>query len=87
MNSRPARLLALMAAATLVVAGCAPSQNSSGGGEEDNGSTDSTADEASGEPVKVGIIYSETGPLAPTASSTGRAWRPASTTPPTAPAR
>ncbi|WP_238154451.1 substrate-binding domain-containing protein [Ornithinimicrobium sufpigmenti] len=75
MISRPARLLALVAASTLVVAGCAPTNDSDSGNEGnnsgnnadstgDNDSTGTAAEEASGEPVQVGIIYSETGPLA-----------------------
>ena len=68
--SRPARLLALVAASALVVVGCAPSDNDSdngNNGNSDNGDTASTGDagaEESSDPVKVGIIYSETGPLA-----------------------
>lgn len=71
MISRPARLLALVAATTLVVAGCAPSaddsnadNNGDNGANGSDGSTSSAGEEASGEPVQVGIIYSETGPLA-----------------------
>lgn len=69
MISRPTRLLALVAATTLVVAGCAPSDNDNDTGSDadngDNGSTGAAAEgEASSDPVQVGIIYSETGPLA-----------------------
>lgn len=66
MIPRPARLLALVAATTLVVAGCAPSDNGSTGSNDDTdtGPNGTAEADASGEPVKVGIIYSETGPLA-----------------------
>ena len=66
------RLFALMStAAVLTVAGCAPSTDSgsgsSGSGDESEGSASTgtaAAGEEGGEPVDVGIIYSETGPLA-----------------------
>ena len=79
MNARPARLIALTTmAAALAVSACAPSQNGSDGGDagggaggndatnESAGATgdDAAGGEASGDPVKVAIIYSETGPLA-----------------------
>ncbi|QDO90318.1 ABC transporter substrate-binding protein [Ornithinimicrobium ciconiae] len=59
-------------AAVLALAACAPSDSNddSNGdnGSNDNGSNDDTAataeDAGGGEPFKVGIIYSETGPLA-----------------------
>ncbi|HSP59613.1 MAG TPA: substrate-binding domain-containing protein [Ornithinimicrobium sp.] len=58
-------------AAVLTVAGCAPSTDSgsgsSGSGDESEGSASTgtaAAGEEGGEPVDVGIIYSETGPLA-----------------------
>ena len=63
------RLFALMStAAVLTVAGCAPSDSgSSGSGDEPEGGAtteEAAADESGGDPVQVGIIYSETGPLA-----------------------
>ncbi len=64
------RLFALMStAAVLTVAGCAPSDSGSSGSadEPDGGAstgTEAAAEEGGGEPVQVGIIYSETGPLA-----------------------
>lgn len=61
MSARPIRLIALMSAtAALAVAGCAPSTS---GGGEGGGSADS-GEESQGGTAKVGIIYSETGPLA-----------------------
>ena len=73
MNARPTRLFALvLAAGALAVAGCAPSQNDSGddagagGGDSTDSSTASGAagGGAEGGTAQVGIIYSETGPLA-----------------------
>ena len=65
------RLFALMStAAVLAVAGCAPSDSgSSGSGDESEGGasaeeTETAGEESGGDPVQVGIIYSETGPLA-----------------------
>ena len=63
-------LMALSVAAVLALAACAPSasendntDDTTPGGSTDNGGT--TAEDAGGgEPFKVGIIYSETGPLA-----------------------
>lgn len=63
-------LLALSMTAVLALAACAPSSSdtdddndNNAGGSTDNGGT--TAEDAGGgEPFKVGIIYSETGPLA-----------------------
>ncbi|MFC5043123.1 substrate-binding domain-containing protein [Ornithinimicrobium kibberense] len=50
------------------MAGCAPSDSgSSGSGDEPEGGAtteEAAADESGGDPVQVGIIYSETGPLA-----------------------
>ena len=64
-------LLALSMAAVLALAACAPSDSDDSNGDDgsnDNGSNDTggtTAEDAGGgEPFKVGIIYSETGPLA-----------------------
>src|SRR5690606_13461104 len=70
-TARPSRLFALvLAAGALAVTGCAPSQNGSGSnaGTDSTDDTTATAGAAEGEEgdgsVKVGIIYSETGPLA-----------------------
>jgi branched-chain amino acid transport system substrate-binding protein len=62
--------LALSLATALTLAACAPSQSEqSGSGNEppstdDGGSTSDAAAQGGGEPIQVGIIYSETGPLA-----------------------
>ncbi|WP_134773935.1 substrate-binding domain-containing protein [Ornithinimicrobium flavum] len=71
MTARPTRLFALvLAAGALAVAGCAPSQSGTGSnaGSDSDSDTTATGDAAGGEEaagsVKVGIIYSETGPLA-----------------------
>lgn len=68
MNARPTRMFALvLAAGALTVAGCAPAQN---GSSATSGSTDvsnesgAAAGGEGGGSVNVGIIYSETGPLA-----------------------
>ncbi len=59
MSARP--LIALMSAtAVLAVAGCAPSSSEGG----DGGDTAGGGEESSGGTAAVGIIYSETGPLA-----------------------
>lgn len=64
----------MTAAAALTVSGCAPAQNGTTGGgstagggagqatEDDNGTATggAAAEDATGEPVRVGIIYSET---------------------------
>ena len=61
MSARPIRLIALMSAtAALAVAGCAPST----GGGDDGGSAGGGEEQQAEESAKVGIIYSETGPLA-----------------------
>jgi branched-chain amino acid transport system substrate-binding protein len=63
--------LALSLATALTLAACAPSQSEQSGSEnepaatDDGGSTsDAGAAAGGGEPIEVGIIYSETGPLA-----------------------
>ena len=68
MNARPTRMFALvLAAGALTVAGCAPAQN---GSSATSGSTvvsnesEAAAGGEGGGSVNVGIIYSETGPLA-----------------------
>src|SRR5690606_31129551 len=63
-------LMALSVAAVLALAACAPSADDDTSNNDDNNSPDngdSTASapaEAGGDPYQVGIIYSETGPLA-----------------------
>ncbi|MCK0111820.1 substrate-binding domain-containing protein [Ornithinimicrobium sp. F0845] len=67
-------LMALSVAAVLALAACAPSASDDDNGNNDDettpggGATDDSAataeDAGGGEPFKVGIIYSETGPLA-----------------------
>ena len=61
MSARPIRLITLMSAtAALALAGCAPSA----GGGDDGGSAGGGEEQQAEESAKVGIIYSETGPLA-----------------------
>ncbi len=61
MSARPIRLITLMSAtAALALAGCAPSA----GGGDDGGSAGGGEEQQADESAKVGIIYSETGPLA-----------------------
>lgn len=59
--------LALTMASALALAACAPSQNGTpaeNGGNETSNETGDAGAAGGGDPVKVGIIYSETGPLA-----------------------
>lgn len=68
----PKSLFAVLAAATLALGACAPDTPGGGGGNNNTTTpTDTTTEggdggdtEAPADPVKVGIIYSETGPLA-----------------------
>ena len=69
MTARPTRVLTLVlaAAGALAVGGCAPSQNGSDSGSDDDAgstATDAAGGGAGGGTAKVGIVYSETGPLA-----------------------
>jgi branched-chain amino acid transport system substrate-binding protein len=59
------RLIALMSsAAVLAVAGCAPSASDSSDAGGGNGGENAAASGGGGDTMNVGIIYSETGPLA-----------------------